>query len=332
MSSNLNPTYFEDNEYIKMFRSYHVYELENSAIESEGEVNISDFGIVTKGYFRQSVVMKHIPPEFINNDNAKLENIIHKMNNISHPNILQFLGATYDPETKRHMIVLEYAENGTLQDYISKNFNNLKPATKLKIANDIARGLKHMHDQGIIHRNLNTKTIFMGNEKAQISNPIFLELNIDASSAIPLQGGMIAFFDPEILKNHNLPFTSASDVYSLGVIMWSICSGKLPFECFTSQKDLIEQIVSKNIREEPVENIQPAYLDLYQRCWDLDSEKRPAMQDVCNQLKVMLQEELRNRDGQIDTPEISQLENNPNEVPEADESKAGESNQQKFKR
>ncbi|CAG8833715.1 12112_t:CDS:2, partial [Racocetra persica] len=165
---------------------------------------------------------------------------------------------------------------------------------KLTIANDIAQGLKYLHDIGILHKRL----------KIKISNPAFLELNIEVSSSVSLQRDIV-FLDPEVIKNRYSELTSASDIYSLGIIMWSISSRKFPFEGITDQKTLVDQIVVKNMREQPDNNISPTYSDLYQRCWYFDRSKRPTMDIVCKQLEVMLQEE-QNPDSILDAPEISQ--------------------------
>ncbi|RIB07850.1 kinase-like domain-containing protein [Gigaspora rosea] len=112
---------------------------------------------------------------------------------------------------------------------------------------------------------------------------------------------MIAFTDPALLNDLNSIFTTASDIYSLGVVMWSISSGKFPFENFTNQTDLVNRIVTENIRENSVNGTPKEYLDLYQRCWRLDPEERPSAQDVYTQLKVILQKESHNVDGVTDT-------------------------------
>ncbi|CAG8828923.1 37410_t:CDS:2, partial [Gigaspora margarita] len=124
---------------------------------------------------------------------------------------------------------------------------------------------------------LNTKSILINNEKVQISNPVFLELNLDSSSSISLQEGMIGFIDPELLKDLNLQFTKLSDIYSLGMVMWSITSERLPFENYTIQSALI---MPRNIREKPIQGTPQEYIKLYERCWSRNSKERPTAQEV----------------------------------------------------
>ncbi|CAG8810275.1 18129_t:CDS:2, partial [Gigaspora margarita] len=202
-------------------------------------------------------------------------------------------------ETKSCFLVLEYAGNGNLHDYLSEN-KNLTWPQKIKISKDIACGLKYLHDNmKMIYRNLSTKTIIMNKEKAQILNPVLLELNVDTSS-MPLQEGMIGFTDPELLVDLNSQFTKSSDIYSLGVIMWSITSGRIPFENYTNKTNLVSLIVSKNIREDPINNTPKAYIELYTKCWKLNSKERPSAQDVYTQLTQLEKtlQESRNINGE----------------------------------
>ncbi|CAG8530863.1 10342_t:CDS:2 [Gigaspora margarita] len=214
----------------------------------------------------------------------------------------------------------------TLQNNINSiSYSEIKNARSVKVI-DYGVTLKgYWHDHIVIMKHISPELVNRDNEmlkqllhklsminhpnilqffgtstgRAQISNPVFLELNINASSSISLQGEMIAFTDSKLLNDLNSNFTTASDIYSLGVVMWSISSGKLPFENFTSQIDLVNRIVLENIRENPVDGTPQAYIDLYQRCWGLNSEKRPSAQEVCIQLEANLQKESWNEYGEI---------------------------------
>ncbi|KAF0465068.1 kinase-like protein [Gigaspora margarita] len=214
---------------------------------------------------------------------------------IIQPDLLTCIPFFQDPEAKCYLLILEGPEVGILHDFISK-IKNLSWTMKIKILKDIAYGLKYLQNIGIVHRNLSTRSIFMGKKKIQIENPIFFELDSDARSTISLEGGIAAFIDPEPLKNQEIEFTAASDIYSFGVIMWSISSGKHPFEDSTNQSILVSQIIANDIREQPIADTPAVYLDLYQKCWDSDSKKRPTIHEVCKQLEIMSREKQFNID------------------------------------
>ncbi|RIA99957.1 hypothetical protein C2G38_2236345 [Gigaspora rosea] len=75
-----------------------------------------------------------------------------------------------------------------------------------------------------------------------------------------------------------------SDVYSLGVILWEISSGRLPFPSFESVLSLAVHIFRGN-REEPIEGTPFQYIQLYKQCWDNDPANRPETGFIFNTLK-----------------------------------------------
>ncbi|KAF0539413.1 kinase-like protein [Gigaspora margarita] len=99
----------------------------------------------------------------------------------------------------------------------------------------------------------------------------------------------IAYVEPQFLKmklQYNL--TSKSDIYSLGVVLWEISSGRPPFESFLKkdqkeskelEKLLVNHIIRGN-REEPIGDTPPKYIELYSRCWDKDPDNRPETRSV----------------------------------------------------
>jgi serine/threonine protein kinase len=59
-----------------------------------------------------------------------------------------------DDLLKKYLIVMEYADSGTLKDYLKKNFNNLTWDNKYNLAFQLACGVSCLHDEGIVHRDL----------------------------------------------------------------------------------------------------------------------------------------------------------------------------------
>src|SRR6266498_2077695 len=68
--------------------------------------------------------------------------------------VIRLYGITQDPETKNYMMVLDYAENGSLRNYLDKNYNKLSWKDKINCLFDIALGLEHLHGNELIHRDL----------------------------------------------------------------------------------------------------------------------------------------------------------------------------------
>ena len=74
-------------------------------------------------------------------------------------NIINIYGLTQDPITKEYIFVRYYVEGGNLQNYLTKDFKNLKWKDKIKILYYIIKGLKDVHEKEIIHHDLHSGNI-----------------------------------------------------------------------------------------------------------------------------------------------------------------------------
>ncbi|RIB30245.1 hypothetical protein C2G38_2026985 [Gigaspora rosea] len=104
--------------------------------------------------------------------------------------------------------------------------------------------------------------------------------------------GMPAYIDPKYLDDSNYKRNKKSDVYSIGVILWEISSGRPPFSSIASVYKLASQIL-KGDREKPIEDTPPQYIELYKKCWDEDPANRPETRIILNTLKKLILEDLR---------------------------------------
>src|SRR5437762_7366332 len=85
--------------------------------------------------------------------------------------ITRFYGITQDPETKNYMMVLEYAEHGSLRNYLDKEYDKLSWKTKFDYLYCIAFGLYEIHEKGLIHRDLHIGNILsFSNNRTNITD------------------------------------------------------------------------------------------------------------------------------------------------------------------
>ncbi|PKY58367.1 kinase-like protein [Rhizophagus irregularis] len=207
-----------------------------------------------------------------------------------HDNINTFLGITKD-YAENYVLVLEYANDGNLRDYLKKKFDSLQWKNKIQMANDITCGLKCLHSNDIIHRDLHSKNILVNDGKLLIADfGLSKQITEATSNSVANWMGMIEYIDPQCLALGNLRFTKnkKSDIYSLGVLLWEITSGR-------PEKELVHI---------PIGGTPLEYSQLYQECWDNDPEKRPDIDQVYNKISSLL-----NADGNEDPLKISDSNN-----------------------
>ncbi|CAG8476103.1 17632_t:CDS:2 [Funneliformis caledonium] len=102
--------------------------------------------------------------------------------------------------------------------------------------------------------------------------------------------GNIPYVAPEILKagkSEQDPYTKYSDVYSLGVLLWNISSGKAPFK--DQKVYTISTSILSGIREERIQNTPDEYFVLYSKCWNDVPEERHHVEDVYEVLERLLE-------------------------------------------
>ncbi|CAI2185979.1 1790_t:CDS:1 [Funneliformis geosporum] len=185
-------------------------------------------------------------------------------------------------------MVLEYAPNGTLRDYIQKNIGTLDWKRKSLILQGIASGLRTIHSANLIHGNIHTGNILQENLRSNIGDFKFAtkyHAKKKPSSSLPTAAnaslsevyGVMPFIAPEILRGQQT--TLSSDIYSFGMIMWELSSLNLPFYDKPHDAQLIMELCGGS-RPEIVIETPDAYVSLMKRCWHSDPSKRPTAEEL----------------------------------------------------
>jgi eukaryotic-like serine/threonine-protein kinase len=146
---------------------------------------------------------------------------------LSHPAICRLYD--YGEEDGRPYMVLEYLAGGTLEDRLASE-EPLPDDDAERIAREVASGLAHAHERGLVHRDIKPGNVLFDEEGAAKITDFGIARVVDASTLTEAGTllGTAAYISPEQARGERA--TPASDVYSFGVILYRMLTGRLPFE------------------------------------------------------------------------------------------------------
>ncbi|RGB41437.1 kinase-like domain-containing protein [Rhizophagus diaphanus] len=211
---------------------------------------------------------------------------IHDECNFANFHITQLYGITKDPDTKEFMMVLEYANYGNLRDYLKENYSTLKWEDKLDILVNIIVELEFIHDRNYIHKDLHSGNVLQFYYNGQIETKITdlglaqLFNNSDSSNSTSICG-VLPYVAPEILNGK--PYSFKSDIYSFGIIMIEVSTGKPPHGNIPHDENLAIAICD-GLRPTVAKGTPKCYIDLVNRCLSANPDERPSSKEI---LKVI---------------------------------------------
>jgi serine/threonine protein kinase len=171
----------------------------------------------------------------------QFQQYIERVASLKHPNIvplrdmLVFPSSNPDTSSITSMvcIVLDYVEGQTLADYLqhTKSAGRMRPGPDMvHLFTSLSLAIDYAHQQGIIHGNLNPGSILLKPDDGtpgQIGDPMLTDF--DYTRLLQNTGAAISpfYLSPEQIRGHSA--SEQSDTYSLGVILYELCTGVLPF-------------------------------------------------------------------------------------------------------
>ncbi|AQK97264.1 Protein kinase superfamily protein [Zea mays] len=205
-------------------------------------------------------------------------NEIYILSRLRHPNVILLLGACITPP---HLsMVTEYMEMGSLYYLIhmSGQKKKLSWRRKLKIIRDICRGLMCIHRIKIVHRDLKSANCLVNKHwTVKICDFGLSRLMIDSPMTDNSSAGTPEWMAPELIRNE--PFTEKCDIFSLGVIMWELCTLSRPWEGI-SPVQVVYSVANEGSRLEIPEGPLGR---LIADCWS-EPENRPSCQEILTRL------------------------------------------------
>ena len=181
---------------------------------------------------------------------------------LNHPHIVTVIDAGEDDE--RPYIVLEYVEGETLKDRIRRH-GRLPVAEAVAYAIEVARALGAAHERGIVHRDVKPQNVLIDEEgSAKVTDfGIARTLDQDGLTADGRVLGTTDYVSPEQALGHAV--TGQSDLYSLGVVLFEMLTGDVPFkgenQVAVAMKHVREELPDVQIRRPEVSSALAAVVD-----------------------------------------------------------------------
>lgn len=202
---------------------------------------------------------------------------------LSHPNIVSIYDVG-DCDGK-YYIVMEYVKGETLKDKIKRE-GPLPINTALQIAEEIASALENAHANHLVHCDIKPHNILIS-ETGHVKVADFGIARATSSSTITYTGsvvGSVHYFSPEQAKGHTI--SPKSDIYSLGIVMYEMVTGQVPFNGETAVS-----IAIKHLQEAPIpphelrEDIPPLVEAIILKAMDKNPDNRFSSTELIREIE-----------------------------------------------
>ncbi len=244
-------------------------------------IGVGGMAVVYKAFDsidRKVVAVKILKEEYLTDEDFKrrFKNESKAIAVLSHPNIVKVLDVSFGDRLQ--YIVMEYVEGITLKEYIEQQ-GVVRTREALYFVMQILRALQHAHDKGIVHRDIKPQNIMLiENGSIKVTDFGIATFSRDETKTMTNAAiGSVHYISPEQAKGS---VTDAkSDIYSVGVVLYEMVTGSLPFQSDNavsvavmqvqkqpkSPREInpdipvgLEQIIMRAMQKNPVERYQSA--------------------------------------------------------------------------
>uniref|UniRef100_A0A665SXF1 receptor protein-tyrosine kinase n=1 Tax=Echeneis naucrates TaxID=173247 RepID=A0A665SXF1_ECHNA len=290
LKTYVDPHMYEDpNIAIQKF----VSEIDPNAISKQKVIGVGEFGEVFRGVMRTpgraevAVAIKTLKPGYSEKQRQDFLSEASIMGQFSHPNIIRLEGVV--TKFKHAMIVTEYMENGALDTYLKDRDGEILSYQLVGMLRGIAAGMKYLSDMNYVHRDLAARNVLVhSNLECKVSDfGLSRVLEDDAEGTYTTRGGKIPirWTAPEAIAYRK--FTSASDVWSFGIVMWEVMAfGERPYWDMSNHE--VMKAINEAFRLPAPMDCPSAIYQLMLQCWQHDRSKRPRFSDIVNILDKLL--------------------------------------------
>ncbi|KAM6892562.1 ephrin type-B receptor 4b-like, partial [Xenentodon cancila] len=302
-------TYEDPNEAVREFAK----EIDASFVKIEEVIGAGEFGEVCRGRLRipgrkeNYVAIKTLKGGYTEKQRRDFLSEASIMGQFQHPNIIHLEGVitTSCPV----MILTEFMENGALDSFLRMNDGQFTTIQLVGMLRGIAAGMKYLSDMSFVHRDLAARNILVNSNLVCKVSDFGLSRFLTENSSDPTYtsslGGKIPirWTAPEAIAYRK--FTSASDTWSYGIVMWEVMSyGERPYWDMSNQ-DVINAI-EQDYRLPPPPDCPVSLHSLMLDCWQKERANRPRFCDVVAALDRLIRNPASLKVTQPEGPSSSQ--------------------------
>uniref|UniRef100_A0A7N9ATF3 receptor protein-tyrosine kinase n=1 Tax=Mastacembelus armatus TaxID=205130 RepID=A0A7N9ATF3_9TELE len=268
-------------------------EIHPNHITKQKVIGAGEFGEVYRGILKVpgrkevAVAIKTLKPGYTEKQRQDFLSEASIMGQFSHQNIIRLEGVV--TKYKHAMIVTEYMENGALDRYLRDHDGEFSSFQLVGMLRGIAAGMKYLSDMSYVHRDLAARNILVNTSlECKVSDfGLSRVLEDDPEGTYTTSGGKIPirWTAPEAIAYRK--FTSASDVWSFGIVMWEVMAfGERPYWDMSNHE--VMKAINEAFRLPAPMDCPSAVYQLMLQCWLQDRSKRPRFGDIVSLLDKLL--------------------------------------------
>ncbi|XP_041866737.1 inactive tyrosine-protein kinase 7 isoform X2 [Melanotaenia boesemani] len=209
---------------------------------------------------------------------------------LSHPNVVQLLGLCREAEP--HYTILEYYDLGDLKQFlrISKSKDDkvksqpLSTKTKVSICVQVARGMEHLSNHRFVHKDLAARNCLINSQRRVKVSSLSLSKDVYNSEYYHYRQAWIPLRWLPTESVFEDDFSTKSDVWAFGVLMWEVFShGDMPYSKL-SDDEVLEGLKMGKLKLPVPDGCPSKIYKLMVRCWALGLKERPSFTDIVHAL------------------------------------------------